>query len=178
VLSNIAINPNMIPIRFMSSPLSPNLPASRLEIENGNGRQILLRCFQKTCFDTIHSMQSFDTEKDHTTPTEPEDKAPDISAPGELQTGECARMELPGGGEVAVFDVDGEYYAIDNFCPHKGAPLSEGVLCGYVIECALHGWQFDVRTGECLTVPERIRTYRVTNVDGVLTVEGDCKDEG
>ncbi|HSE31780.1 MAG TPA: Rieske 2Fe-2S domain-containing protein [Pyrinomonadaceae bacterium] len=117
-------------------------------------------------------MQSFDTENDHTAPTEPEDQAPDLVAPEKLQSGECARMELPGGHEVAVFNIDGEYYAIDNFCPHKGAPLSEGTLCGHIIECALHGWQFDVRTGECLTVPERIRTYQVEC--GVLQIEAEA----
>jgi nitrite reductase/ring-hydroxylating ferredoxin subunit len=82
-------------------------------------------------------------------------------------------MELPNGDEVAVFNVGGEYYAIENFCPHKGAPLSDGVICGHVVECSLHGWQFDVRTGECLTVPERIKTYKVTNEDGLLKVEPD-----
>jgi len=60
-----------------------------------------------------------------------------------------------------VYNVGGEFYAIDNFCPHRGARLTEGVLCGYIVECGLHGWQFDVRTGECLTVPEKIKTYRV-----------------
>lgn len=115
-------------------------------------------------------MQSFDTEN-HTTPPEPENQAPNLAAPAQLQSGECARMELPGGDEVAIFNIDGEYYAIDNFCPHKGASLSEGLLCGHIVECALHGWQFDVRTGECLTVPERIKTYKVANVDGVLKIE-------
>jgi len=80
-------------------------------------------------------------------------------------------MELPNGDEVAVFNVGGEYYAIENFCPHKGAPLSDGLLCGHVVECSLHGWQFDVRTGECLTVPERIKTYKVVCEGGVLKVE-------
>jgi nitrite reductase/ring-hydroxylating ferredoxin subunit len=68
---------------------------------------------------------------------------------------------LPDGNEVAVYNVGGEFYATDNFCPHRGARLTEGVLCGYIVECGLHGWQFDVRTGECLTVPEKIKTYRV-----------------
>lgn len=119
-------------------------------------------------------MQSFDTENDHTTPSEPDHEAPHFATPRELSSGESARIELPGDDEVAVFNVDGEYYAIENFCPHKGAPLSEGALCGHVVECALHGWQFDVRTGECLTVPERIKTYRVSCEGGVLKI----KDEG
>lgn len=87
-------------------------------------------------------MQSFDTKTD-------------------LPPGACTSFELPDGNELAVYHVDGEFYATENFCPHKGARLSEGTLCGHIIECGLHGWQFDVRTGECLTVPEPIRTYRV-----------------
>ena len=60
-----------------------------------------------------------------------------------------------------MYNVDGEFYATENFCPHKGAPLHEGTLCGHIVECGWHGWQFDVRSGECLTVRDRIRTYTV-----------------
>ena len=116
-------------------------------------------------------MQSFDTETDHTTSTDPEGETSSQATPPEIPSGAGTRMELAGGDEVAVFNIDGEYYAIDNFCPHKGAPLSEGLLCGHIIECSLHGWQFDVRTGDCLTVPERIRTFRVTKEKGILKVE-------
>ncbi|HJT30134.1 MAG TPA: Rieske 2Fe-2S domain-containing protein, partial [Pyrinomonadaceae bacterium] len=67
--------------------------------------------------------------------------------------------------------VDGEFYATENSCPHRGAPLSQGALCGHVIECWLHGWQFDVRSGECLTVPDRIKTFPVKIEDGFVKVE-------
>ena len=116
-------------------------------------------------------MQSFDTESDHTNATDSQSETSNHAAPPQISSGACARIELPGGDEVAVFNIDGEYYAIENFCPHKGAPLSEGLLCGHIVECSLHGWQFDVRTGECLTVPERIKTFRVTTENGVLKVE-------
>jgi nitrite reductase/ring-hydroxylating ferredoxin subunit len=96
-------------------------------------------------------MQSFDTKTD-------------------LPPGACTSFELPDGNELAVYNVDGEFYATENFCPHKGARLSEGIMCGHIIECGLHGWQFDVRSGECLTVRERIRTYRVTSEDGGIKV--------
>ncbi len=127
----------------------------------------------KTCFVTIHAMQSFNTETDDAaTPVAAERKLV-VGAINELQPGECARFELPNGDELAVYNVNGEYYATENFCPHRGAPLSEGALCGHVIECGLHGWQFDVRTGECLTVEERIRSYEVKVERGVLVVEID-----
>jgi nitrite reductase/ring-hydroxylating ferredoxin subunit len=96
-----------------------------------------------------------------------------LGAINDLRPGECARFELPDNDELAVFNVNGEYYATSNFCPHRGAPLSEGVLCGHVIECGLHGWQFDVRTGECLTVTETIKTYPLKIEDGVISVELD-----
>jgi nitrite reductase/ring-hydroxylating ferredoxin subunit len=88
-----------------------------------------------------------------------------------MRPGTCVRFELPGGDELAVFNVNGEFYAIENSCPHKGAPLSEGAVCGHVVECGLHGWQFDVRTGECLTVRERIRSYALRVEDGLVLVE-------
>ncbi|PWT91227.1 MAG: nitrite reductase [Blastocatellia bacterium] len=88
-----------------------------------------------------------------------------------LRPGTCARFELPQGDELAVFNVDGEYYAIENFCPHKGALLSEGCVAGHIVECWWHGWQFDVRTGECLTVREKIRTFEVKVREGMLTID-------
>ena len=94
-------------------------------------------------------MQSFDTQ----TYT--------VGRLDDLLPGACVSFELPDGNELAVYNVGGEFYATENFCPHKGARLSEGILCGHIIECGLHGWQFDVRSGECLTVPEPIRTYQV-----------------
>lgn len=97
-------------------------------------------------------MQSFDTKAD------------------DLRPGACIRVALPDGNELAVFNVNGEYYAIDNSCPHKGAPLSEGTFCGHIVECGLHGWQFDVRTGECLTVRETIKTYSVKIEEGSLKI--------
>lgn len=96
-------------------------------------------------------MQSFDTKTD-------------------LQPGTCISLELPDGTELAVYNVDGEYYATENFCPHRGARLTEGIMCGHIVECGLHGWQFDVRTGECLTVQERIKTYEVFVEDNQIKI--------
>jgi len=117
-------------------------------------------------------MQSFNTEPDDdaATPLTAARKVV-VGTINDLRPGECARYELPDGDELAVFNVDGEFYATGNLCPHRGAPLSEGVLCGDVVECGWHGWQFDVRNGECLTVRETIKTYEIKVEDGVLKVE-------
>ena len=48
---------------------------------------------------------------------------------------------------IALFNVDGEFCAINYICPHMGGPLGEGELKGYVVTCPWHGWTFDVRTG-------------------------------
>ena len=110
-------------------------------------------------------MQSFDTKTDVI-----------IGRIDDLRPGACVSFELPDGNELAVYNVDGEYYATENSCPHRGAPLSEGALCGHIVECWLHGWQFDVRSGECLTVPDRIRTYRVTIEDQMIKVHLSTDD--
>ena len=49
---------------------------------------------------------------------------------------------------IAIFNVKGEFYAIDNTCPHAGGPLGEGNLCEGVVECPWHGWKFSVISGE------------------------------
>lgn len=48
---------------------------------------------------------------------------------------------------VALANVDGAWYALDGLCPHQGGPLGKGRLCGTVLTCPWHGWQFDVATG-------------------------------
>ena len=116
-------------------------------------------------------MQSFNTEPDDAATPPAASRKLVVGAIPDLRPGECARFELPDGDELAVYNVDGEFHATENFCPHRGAPLSEGVLCGHVVECGWHGWQFDVRTGECLTVSDRIKTYEVKVEEGVLLVE-------
>ena len=76
--------------------------------------------------------------------------------------------ELMAGSQiVALFDVDGQFFALDGICPHAGGPLGEGELCGPIVTCPWHGWQFDVTTGQhCLNARLSHGTYPVR-------VEGD-----
>ena len=64
---------------------------------------------------------------------------------------------------VLIANVDGAFYALQDACGHRGAPLSRGTLLGHVIECPLHFGCFDVRTGKLLTGPTAadIPTYQI-----------------
>ena len=116
-------------------------------------------------------MQSFDTKTDDATLAASPGQTFVVGGIDDVRPGTCVTFELPDGNELAVYNVGGEYYATENFCPHKGAPLSEGMMCGHIVECGWHGWQFDVRSGECLTVRERIKTYEVRLEDGLVKVD-------
>lgn len=61
---------------------------------------------------------------------------------------------------VAVFEIAGDVYAIDDECAHQGGPLSDGTFVDdYIVACPWHGWAFDIRTGECVTHDGRVGTY-------------------
>ena len=49
---------------------------------------------------------------------------------------------------IALFNVAGSFFAVDNTCPHAGGPIGEGQLNGETVTCPWHGWSFNVRTGE------------------------------
>ena len=65
-----------------------------------------------------------------------------------------------GGKHIALFNIEGTYYAIDDTCTHKGGPLSEGEIEGSNVTCPWHGAIFDVRTGEVLRPPAPIGVFR------------------
>jgi nitrite reductase/ring-hydroxylating ferredoxin subunit len=95
-----------------------------------------------------------------------------VGQDGAVPPGRGATVQLKSGTEVALFNVGGEYYAVENVCPHKGFPLADSRLYGNIVECDLHGWRFDVRTGECFTKKScPIESYPVTVEDGWIWVE-------
>jgi len=95
------------------------------------------------------------------------------------------------GRSIGVFNVHGTFYALRNSCPHKAAPLCEGVLKGLVtgpepyryeieregeiLRCPWHGWEFDVTNGRSVFNPHRVRVkrYDVTVEPGVPGNEED-----
>jgi 3-phenylpropionate/trans-cinnamate dioxygenase ferredoxin component len=84
-----------------------------------------------------------------------------------------ARVFTAGDIEIALSNVGGEVYAIENVCTHDGGPLGEGRLLDAAIECPRHGARFDVKTGEVLRAPALVpvRSFPVRIVDGVIYVE-------
>lgn len=98
--------------------------------------------------------------------------AVDVGPLTNLVTGSVRRVETPAG-PVAVFNVDGELLAVADTCTHEEASLSEGYLEGSLIECPLHGAQFDLHTGEPRSLPACIplRCFPVQVRDGVVVVE-------
>ena len=81
---------------------------------------------------------------------------------GELPAGKAVAVEL-NGKKVAVFNVDGTFYAIDDTCTHRGGPLSEGQVDGTVVTCPWHGAEFDVTNGQVLgpPAPGGVTSYEV-----------------
>ncbi len=72
-----------------------------------------------------------------------------VAKASEIPPGERKRIEL-NGERVSIFNIDGEYFAIYDTCPHKKtAPLIRGMLNGVGVKCPNHGYRFDLKTGKC-----------------------------
>jgi NAD(P)H-dependent nitrite reductase small subunit len=79
---------------------------------------------------------------------------------------------LAAGRQLAVFHVDGEYFCIDNLCPHHAGPLAEGDLEGDVVLCPWHAWEINVRTGAVFDSPNFcVARYPCRVEDGAVLVE-------
>lgn len=94
-----------------------------------------------------------------------------VAAVAEIPPGEGRVFEVKGK-TLAVFNVDGRFYATDNECPHRGGPLGEGELDGAVIRCPWHAWRWDVTTGANVNNPAvKIACFPVTIEDGTILVD-------
>ena len=86
----------------------------------------------------------------------------EVPAAAKMKDGDIVGANI-GKTYFALYRVDGEYYATDNFCTHAEAMLSDGALDGCMVECPLHAGRFDVRTGKAQGDPvdEDLKTYPV-----------------
>jgi len=94
-----------------------------------------------------------------------------VAGEGEITPGTFRVVDLDGT-QVAVFNIDGTYYAIEDVCTHDGGELTGGCIDGDQIICPRHGARFCVGTGEALTAPayEATATFPVRIVDGAVQV--------
>ncbi len=84
-----------------------------------------------------------------------------VASLSELDPGSAKAVEV-AGRLIALFNVGGTIYALDNTCLHQGGPLGEGILDGEVIMCPWHMWEYNVRTGEKVGVPEmKVESFAV-----------------
>lgn len=98
-----------------------------------------------------------------------------VSSVGAVAPGEVVGVEA-GGKRIAVYNVDGDFFATDDACTHGAALLSDGWLEGCEIECPLHAGRFDVRNGKALCAPltRDVATYPVrANGDDLEVRIGD-----
>lgn len=94
-----------------------------------------------------------------------------VAACDDVPEGEGRSFEV-AGTRIAVFNVGGEYYAIDDVCVHRGGPLGDGALAGSVVICPWHGWKFDVTSGRNPEDPEiGVPTYPCRIENGHIEVE-------
>jgi 3-phenylpropionate/trans-cinnamate dioxygenase ferredoxin subunit len=114
-----------------------------------------------------------------------------VASADEIPPGERKIVDV-AGRSIGVFNVDGEYFALRNRCPHQGGALCEGRLWGIlkadvpggfdyspskeILTCPWHGWEFHVRTGQSWCDPWRLRVrrYDVSVEAYPVSVEGTC----
>ncbi len=117
-----------------------------------------------------------------------------IGTVNEIPTGKRKIVDV-GGRSIGVFNVNGEFYALRNSCPHQGGPLCRGQLAGTmlpsrpgeyrwgrdgeILRCPWHGWEFDVTTGKSFFNPHRlrVRSYQVTVESEASGEEADASVE-
>jgi nitrite reductase/ring-hydroxylating ferredoxin subunit len=121
-------------------------------------------------FVRIPAMQSFNPKFGNFKKPQREGQSVTVGRAEDVPPGRGATVELLSGAELALYNIDGQFYAIENFCPHKGAPLADGRLCGQVVECDWHGWRFDLVTGRCLSNNSSVETYEVVIEDGWIKI--------
>jgi nitrite reductase/ring-hydroxylating ferredoxin subunit len=117
-----------------------------------------------------------------------------VAKPDEIAPGE-AKLFTVDGRDIAVFNVEGVFYAIANECPHEGGPLCRGRIVPLfdsdapgeyhltrsreLLKCPWHGWEFDIKTGQSYCDPRRVRAkaYEIHVESGATLVEGPYQVE-
>ncbi|HAU10175.1 MAG: ferredoxin [Acidiferrobacteraceae bacterium] len=101
----------------------------------------------------------------------------DVASVGDIESRQGVIVEVDGTS-VVIFNLDGEYYALEDVCTHDGAEIASGCLVGDAIECPRHGARFDIRTGAVEAPPayEPLQTFPIRINSGVIQVCDDRWD--
>jgi nitrite reductase (NADH) small subunit len=93
---------------------------------------------------------------------------------GDIKQGERKVVNLDGN-IIAVFNIAGKFYAIENVCPHQGGPVGEGEVSeGDTVTCPLHEWRFNIKTGNSSEFPDiKVKTFPVKVVGDEIKVVVD-----
>ena len=114
----------------------------------------------------------------------------EVCSTDDLEPGERTIVDL-NGVSVGVFNVDGEYHALKNDCPHQRAPLCQGKVTGtttaeepgnvdwkcdgQILRCPWHGWEFEIKSGESVFNPHKVRARSFETT--VESSEGETTDD-
>ena len=82
-----------------------------------------------------------------------------VASTDEVGLGSCKTFDV-SGSRIALFNVAGNFYAMDDTCAHRGGPLGEGTLDGAIVTCPLHGWQYDVSLRQVVALVRLIRVSK------------------
>jgi len=95
----------------------------------------------------------------------------EVTSETEITPGNRIFIEIDGK-PVVIFNVDGNFYAIDDVCTHDDGPVGEGNLEGFQIICPRHGARFDIRTGKAMMLPavQDVRSYPVRVMQGRIEI--------
>jgi 3-phenylpropionate/trans-cinnamate dioxygenase ferredoxin subunit len=101
----------------------------------------------------------------------------DVAAVGDIPANDCVVIDLDGT-PVAVFNLGGEFLAVEDECSHETYPLSEGEVEADTVTCVKHGARFSLRTGEALSAPafEPVATFAVRVANGRVQVRDSRSD--
>ena len=101
---------------------------------------------------------------------EQEEQFHTVGRVGEIEEGRGQPFEV-AGRVIAVFLDEGQYYAIDDACPHQGAPLCDGIVANQTVTCTWHGWCFRLTDGRWVDNPRvLVGTYPVRVVGDEIQV--------
>jgi 3-phenylpropionate/trans-cinnamate dioxygenase ferredoxin subunit len=94
-----------------------------------------------------------------------------VAPAASIPPGDYAQIEIDAQ-LIAVFNIDGKFYAIDDLCTHDGGELAGGAVEGDVVICPRHGARFCLRTGAALTPPayEPVKTYETRVHEGIVEI--------